>query len=90
MTTLEPQSAAAVSLEAEPPVVARCVVEVRSDGSLSIARGVIEVQDACVALEGKGKTPQELLAALARGAFSQARLRLQDRLREVEQKLLAR
>lgn len=61
---------------AEPPIVARCVVEVRSDGSLSIARGVLEVEDERVVLEGRGRTPRELVAMLARGAFTTARERL--------------
>ena len=90
MSALDQARAQAIELEAEPPVVARCVVEVRSDGSLSIARGVFETKDTCVVLEGKGNTPQELLAMLARGAFTEARVRLQDGLRRVERKLLAR
>ena len=70
---------------AEPPVVARCVVEVRSDGSLSIARGVFELENERVTLEGIGRSPRELLAMLARGAFAQARTKLKD---VIEHKLL--
>lgn len=62
----------------EPPVVARCVVEVRSDGSLSIARGVFEVEDERVVIEGVGRSPRELLGMLARGTFAHARQKLQD------------
>jgi hypothetical protein len=69
----------------EPPIVARCVVEVRSDGSLSIARGVFELENQQVALEGVGRSPSELLSMLARGAFAQARVRLRD---VIEHKLL--
>ena len=72
----------------EPPIVARCVVEVRSDGSLSIARGVFEVENERVVLEGIGNTPKELVSMLARAAFDQARERLQGRLRSIEHKLL--
>lgn len=70
---------------AEPPIVARCVVEVRSDGSLSIARGVFEVEDQQVVLEGVGRTPSELLSVLARGAFAHARTKLKT---VIEHKLL--
>lgn len=69
----------------EPPIVARCVVEVRSDGSLSIARGVFELDNEQVLLEGIGRSPRELLAMLARGAFTQARTKLRD---VIEHKLL--
>jgi hypothetical protein len=74
--------------EREPPIVARCVVEVRSDGSMSIARGIFETKEQSVLLEGKGRTPAELVAMLARGAFTQARVRLQDTLHGLEHKLL--
>lgn len=78
----------AIELGGEPPIVARCVVEVRSDGSLSIARGIFETKEQSVLLEGKGNTPAELVAMLARGAFTQARVRLQDTVRGLEQRLL--
>jgi len=70
---------------AEPPIVARCVVEVRSDGSLSIARGVFELEDERVVLEGVGRSPSELLSMLARGAFTHARTKLKS---VIEHKLL--
>lgn len=70
---------------AEPPIVARCVVEVRSDGSLSIARGIIELDDQQVMLEGVGRSPRELLSMLARGVFAQARTKLKT---AIEHKLL--
>ncbi len=72
---------------AEPPIVARCVVEVRSDGSLSIARGVFEHQDERVVIEGIGRTPRELLSMLARGAFAHARMRLEGARKDLELKL---
>ena len=77
-----------LELGVEPPVVARCVVEVRSDGTLSIARGVFELDNERVSLEGRGSTPQELLSMLARGALTQARERIQSTIRGLEEKLL--
>ena len=70
-----------------PPVVAWCVVEVRSDGSLSMARGVLEVENERVVLEGIGRTPRELVSMLARGAFAHARMRLDDAVQRVEHRL---
>jgi hypothetical protein len=55
----------------EPPVVARLVVEIRSDGSRTIARGALE--DATVgqkvALQAEGTTPLSLAFALAKAIF---------------------
>ncbi len=52
----------------EPPVVARLVVEIRSDGTRTIARGAL--QDAVagqeVAIKAEGTTPLSLALALAR------------------------
>lgn len=52
----------------EPPVVARLMVEIRSDGSRTIARGALE--DAAsgerVAVEAQGATPAQLAVSLAR------------------------
>jgi hypothetical protein len=56
----------------DPPIVARMVVEIRSDGFRTIARGAIE--DAAtgdrVAVEARGGTPMALAASLARTIFS--------------------
>lgn len=48
------------------PVVARMVIEVRSDGTRTIARGAIEdmVQGERVALRADGASPSELAATL--------------------------
>jgi hypothetical protein len=56
------------ALETEPPVVARLVVEIRSDGSRTIARGAVEdvTRGEQVALEAQGTTPVQLALALAR------------------------
>lgn len=52
----------------EPPVVARMVIEIRSDGTRTIARGVLE--DATlgerVAVEAEGTSPAALAATLLR------------------------
>jgi hypothetical protein len=55
-------------LSSEPPVVARLVVEIRSDGSRTIARGAIEdvQRGERVAIEARGDTPIQLAIALAR------------------------
>lgn len=51
-----------------PPVVARMVVEVRSDGSRTVARGAIEdlTTNERVAIRADGTTPLQLASALAR------------------------
>ncbi len=63
------------------PVVARLVVEIRSDGSTTVARGAMEqsATGETVAVEARGTTPLALavslvralgdVPALARGAF---------------------
>ena len=52
----------------EPPVVARLVVEIRSDGSRTIARGAVEdvASGHRTALEARGDSPLQLAIALAR------------------------
>ena len=56
----------------EPPVVARLMVEIRSDGTRTIARGAIEdiASGERVAVEAKGTTPARLAASLARTLFA--------------------
>jgi hypothetical protein len=55
----------------EPPVVARLVIEIRSDGSRTIARGAL--QDASlgqeVAIRAEGTTPLALAASLIGSLF---------------------
>lgn len=55
-------------LQSEPPVVARLVVEIRSDGSRTIARGALEdVTNAQrTQIEARGDSPIQLALALAR------------------------
>lgn len=65
---IEPARPVQVERPGEPPVVARIVVEIRSDGSRTIARGAME--DAAtgrgVAIEAAGRTPLQLALSLAR------------------------
>jgi len=52
----------------EPPVVARLVIEIRSDGSRTIARGAMEdaISGQKVAVEANGTTPLALALSLAK------------------------
>jgi hypothetical protein len=61
-------SSALESPPPEPPVVARLMVEIRSDGSRTIARGAIqdELTGEQVAIEAKGNSPLELAGQLAK------------------------
>jgi hypothetical protein len=56
----------------EPPVVARLMVEIRSDGTRTIARGAVEdiASGERVAVEAHGTTPAQLAASLARTVFA--------------------
>jgi hypothetical protein len=57
--------------ETDPPVVARLVVEIRSDGSRTIARGAIEdvTTGQRTAVEARGTTPLALMVSLSRSIF---------------------
>ena len=59
------------------PVVARLIVEIRSDGSRTLARGAMEdaASDTRVAIEASGATPLELALALAKGILAAPWLR---------------
>ena len=52
----------------EPPVVARLIIEIRSDGSQTIARGALEdiLSGEKVAVEARGTTPAQLVGSLAK------------------------
>ncbi|MCA8922421.1 MAG: hypothetical protein KDD82_11465 [Planctomycetes bacterium] len=56
----------------ELPVVARLVIEVRSDGTRTVARGGLEDRTTGqrVSLEAKGGSPLELSAQLAKGLMA--------------------
>lgn len=55
----------------DPPIVARLVVEIRSDGSRTIARGAIEdlVSDERVAMRVAGTTTLALARSLAKAMW---------------------
>lgn len=61
-----------VEVADELPVVARLVIEIRSDGRRTIARGAMEDMEhgQQVAVEARGDTPFQLAWALARSVFS--------------------
>jgi hypothetical protein len=65
-----------VDLANEPPVVARLVVEIRSDGTRTIARGAVDdaQRGERVAIEARGDTPIQLAIALARALTQLPRL----------------
>jgi hypothetical protein len=53
---------------AEPPVVARLVIEIRSDGTRTIARGLAEdvAQGERVRIEAEGSNPLQLALSLVK------------------------
>jgi hypothetical protein len=57
---------------AELPVVARLIVEIRSDGSRTVARGAMEDANTGTKamIEASGGSPLELALALAKSVFS--------------------
>jgi hypothetical protein len=69
-------AAPAGALQEEPPVVARLVIEIRSDGSRTIARGAVEdtVSGQRTQVEAQGTTPLQLAFALARSLTQLPRL----------------
>ena len=59
----------------EPPVVARMVVEIRSDGRRTVARGAMEDPEGHrVAVEARGTTPWMLAKELAGALWKMPRL----------------
>jgi len=62
--------------DSEPPVVARLVVEIRSDGTRTIARGAVEDvhRGERTAIEARGDSPLQLAIALARSLTQLPRL----------------
>jgi hypothetical protein len=60
----------------DPPVIARLVVEIRSDGSRTIARGAMEdaQRGERVTVEARGDSPVQLAIALARALTQLPRL----------------
>ena len=68
----DPQSEALDAADDELPVVARMVVEIRSDGTRTIARGAIEdrLGGQAVGVEAQADSPLELSRALAKMVLS--------------------
>jgi hypothetical protein len=66
----------ALESSSEPPVVARLVVEIRSDGSRTVARGAVEdaQRGERVTVEARGDSPVQLAIALARALTQLPRL----------------
>ena len=64
------------ALQSEPPVVARLIVEIRSDGSRTIARGAMEdvATGQRTTVEARGDSPIQLAIALARALTQLPRL----------------
>ncbi len=67
----------------EPPVVARLIVEIRSDGSRTIARGALEdtASGQRTAIEARGDSPLQLALALARQLTQLPRLTTRSAIR---------
>lgn len=70
--TIDTRRPAAVEAADELPVVARLVVEIRSDGRRTIARGALEdaLHGDRVAVEARGDSPLSLALGLARSILS--------------------
>ncbi len=68
----EPKTTTLAERPDEPPVVARMIVEIRSDGTRTIARGAIEeaTTGERVAIEAHGSSPLSLARSLAKSMFS--------------------
>ncbi len=66
------QSAELQNTEPDPPVVARLMVEIRSDGSRTVARGALqdEVSGEQVSLVARGNTPLELAGQLTKALMT--------------------
>jgi hypothetical protein len=66
------ESRTELATEEELPVVARLVVEIRSDGTRTVARGALEdtVTGQRVGVAARGSTPIALASALARTMLS--------------------
>jgi hypothetical protein len=69
---LEPQKASLAKQPGEPPVVARFMVEIRSDGTQTIARGALEdvANGESAAIEARGSTPAVLAASLLKSLLA--------------------
>ncbi|MBX3155537.1 MAG: hypothetical protein KF773_06040 [Deltaproteobacteria bacterium] len=82
-TELLPTQEQTAELQSEPPVVARLIVEIRSDGSRTIARGAIEdtASGQRTTVEARGDSPIQLALALARSITQLPRLAMRSGVR---------
>lgn len=82
-TTIVKRAPDEIDTAGEPPVVARLVVEIRSDGSRTIARGAVDdaQRGERVAIEARGDSPLQLAIALARALTQLPRLSAQSAIR---------
>jgi hypothetical protein len=73
------RSSTSLQPETELPVVARLVVEIRSDGSRTVARGAMEdiATGERIAVQAEGTTPLQLAGSLAKTLLSVPALALQ-------------
>lgn len=71
-TDVATSTGADVPVRDELPVVARLIVEVRSDGSRTVARGAMEdaASGTRAAIEASGSTPLELALGLAKSIMA--------------------
>jgi hypothetical protein len=71
-TSVATTPSAQVPAKDDLPVVARLIVEVRSDGSRTVARGAMEDAASAtrVAVEASGSSPLELALGLAKSILS--------------------
>jgi hypothetical protein len=69
---VETQRAGVPANYEEPPVVARMIIEIRSDGTRTVARGALEdiVTGERVKIEASGGSPMQLAASLASNLLS--------------------
>jgi len=69
---VHPESGQVPQAYEEPPVVARMIIEIRSDGTRTIARGALEdvLSDERVKIEASGGSPIQLAASLASNLLS--------------------
>jgi hypothetical protein len=66
------RQATPLAVDQEPPVVARFMVEIRSDGTRSIARGALDdvANGESAAIEARGSTPAMLAASLLKSLLA--------------------
>jgi hypothetical protein len=71
VTLPTPAAGRAISHDPEPPVVARLIVEIRSDGSRTIARGAVEdvTTGERTTVEARGTTPLALMLSLSQAVI---------------------